>query len=62
MKIKYYDGARILEIEVTEIVANGYQEIKREQWRRRKSTSKYEGPSMDALEENGIEFSAEEIC
>ena len=49
--IKYYDGEKTIEVEVTEQVAAGYREICREEWRYTKRTQRHEIVSLDQIED-----------
>ena len=55
-KIQYYDGKKSKQHEVNKELAQGYQEIKRAEWRQEKKVKKYEGASVDALVDSGMQF------
>lgn len=53
--IKYYDGTKNIAVEVSDDVAQGYQEIKREEWRQEYHI-RTKNISSNALEESGFQF------
>ena len=57
-KIKYKIGKKIYEFEVSEALANGMRDLRREVWRDRKRKTNHETLiSMDKMSESGVEAS-----
>jgi len=55
-KIKYYNGKKTIEVEVTDEFEKEYQILKRKEWRNTKAKQRNENYSLDFLNETGIQF------
>ena len=56
VKIKYKIGKKIYELEVSEALAKGMRDLRREVWRDRKRKINHETLiSLDEMSENGVE-------
>ena len=58
--IKYFDGKKTTDIAVNEETAQGYQEIRRIEWRQEKAKQRHEQLSLETLTDAGMQFADED--